>query len=36
MHEQIKRRINSGNACYHTVQSLLSSHLLARNVKVKI
>jgi hypothetical protein len=28
--------INSGNACYHSVQSLLSSRLLSRNVKVKI
>jgi hypothetical protein len=27
---------SSGNACYHSVQSLLSSHLLSRNVKVKI
>jgi hypothetical protein len=36
MHEEIKRRINSGNACYHSVQSLLSSHLLSRNIKVKI
>jgi hypothetical protein len=25
-----------GNACYHSVQSLLFSHLLSRNVKVKI
>jgi hypothetical protein len=23
-------------ACYHSVQSILSSHLLSRNVKVKI
>jgi hypothetical protein len=30
------RRLNSGNACYHSVQSLLSSRLLSRNVKVKI
>jgi hypothetical protein len=36
MYEEIKSRLNSGNACYHTVQSLLSSHLLSRNVKVKI
>jgi hypothetical protein len=36
MHEYIKNRINSGNACYHSVQSLLSSRLLSRNVKVKI
>jgi hypothetical protein len=26
--EDIKRRLNSGNACYHSVQSLLSSRLL--------
>jgi hypothetical protein len=27
MHEEIKSRLNSGNACYHSVQSLLSSCL---------
>jgi hypothetical protein len=36
MHEEIKSRLNSGNACYHLVQSLLSSRLLPRNLKVKI
>jgi hypothetical protein len=36
IHEEIKSRINSGNACYHSVHSLLSSRLLSRNVKVKI
>jgi hypothetical protein len=36
IHEEIKGRLNSGNACYHSVQCLLSSHLLTRNVKVKI
>jgi hypothetical protein len=36
MHEEIKSRLNPGNACYHSVQSLLSSRLLSRNVKVKI
>jgi hypothetical protein len=36
LHEEIKSRLNSGNACYHSVQSLLSSRLLSRNVKVKI
>jgi hypothetical protein len=36
MHEEIKTRLNSVNACYHSVQSLLSSCLLSRNVKVKI
>jgi sorting nexin-29 len=32
----LKSRLNSGNACYHSVQSRLSSRLLSRNVKVKI
>jgi hypothetical protein len=36
MHEEIKSRLNSGNACYHSVQSLSSSHLLSSNVKVKV
>jgi hypothetical protein len=36
MHEEIKSRLNSGNACYHLVQSLLSSRLLSGNLKVKI
>jgi hypothetical protein len=35
MYEEIKSRLNSGNACYHSVRSLLSSHLLSWNVKVK-
>jgi hypothetical protein len=34
--EEIKRRLNSGIACYHSVQNLLSSHLLSKNVKVRI
>jgi hypothetical protein len=34
--EEIKRRLNSGNACYHSVQNLLSSHLLSKNVKFRI
>jgi hypothetical protein len=36
MHKEIKRRLNLGNACYHSVQSLLCSHLLTRNVNVNI
>jgi hypothetical protein len=36
MHEEIKSRLNPGNACYYSVQSLLSSRLLSRNLKVKI
>jgi hypothetical protein len=34
--EEIKSRLNSGNACYHSVQSLLTFRLLSRNEKVKI
>jgi hypothetical protein len=34
--EEIKRRLNSGNACYHSVQNLLSSCLLSKNVKTGI
>jgi hypothetical protein len=34
--EEIKRRLNCGNACYHSVQNLLSSCLLLKNVKVRI
>jgi hypothetical protein len=36
MYEEIKSRLNSGNACCHSVQNILSSRLLSRNVKVKI
>jgi hypothetical protein len=36
MYDEIKSRLNSGNACYHSVQSLLFSCLLSRNIKVKI
>jgi hypothetical protein len=28
IHDEIKSRLNSGNACYHLVQNLLSSHLI--------
>jgi hypothetical protein len=34
--KEIKRRLNSGNGCYLSVQNLLSSHLLSKNVKIKI
>jgi len=36
MAEEIKSRLRSGNACYHSVQNLLSSRLLSKNVKIKI
>jgi len=34
--EEIKTRTKSGNACYHSVQNLLSSSLLSKNIKIKI
>jgi hypothetical protein len=36
IHEEIKRRLNSDNACYHSVQNLLSSRLLSKNLKIRI
>jgi len=34
--EEIKSRLKSGNACYLSVQNLLSSSLLSKNLKIKI
>jgi hypothetical protein len=34
--EEIKRRLKSGNACYHSVGNLLFSRLLSKNIKVRI
>jgi len=34
--EEIKSRLRSGNAGYHSVQNLLSSTLLSKNLKIKI
>jgi len=34
--EEIKSRLRSGNACYHSVQNLLSSRLLSKNLKIQI
>jgi hypothetical protein len=36
IHEEIKRRLNSDNACYHSVRNLLSSRLLSKNIKIRI
>jgi sorting nexin-29 len=35
LQEEIRGRLKSGNACYHSVQNLLSSRLLSKNVKIK-
>ena len=34
--EEIKSRLKSGNACYHSVLNLLSSSLLSKKLKIKI
>jgi len=34
--EEIKSRLKSGNACYHSVQNILSSSLPSKNLKIKI
>jgi hypothetical protein len=34
--KEIKRRLNSGNAYYHSVQNLSSSRLLFKNVRIGI
>jgi len=34
--EEIKSRLRSGNVCYYSVQNLLSSRLLSKNLKIKI
>jgi hypothetical protein len=34
--KEIKRKLNSGNVCYHTVQNLLPFRLLLKNVKIRI
>jgi hypothetical protein len=34
--KEIKNRLNSGNDCYHSVQNVLSSHLLSKNVKIRV
>jgi len=34
--EEIKSRLKLGNARYHSVQNLLSSMLLSKNLKIKI
>jgi len=34
--EEIKSKLKSDKACYHSVQNLLSSNLLSKNLKIKI
>jgi hypothetical protein len=34
--EEIKRRLNSGNASYHSFRNPVTFHLLSRNIKIRI
>jgi len=34
--EEIESRLKSGNACYHSVQNLLFSRLLFKNLNIKV
>jgi len=36
IHEEIKCRLLSGNACYYSVQILFSSSLMPKNIKAKL
>ncbi|KDR15887.1 hypothetical protein L798_09813, partial [Zootermopsis nevadensis] len=33
---EVRRRPNSGNACYFSVQNILSSRLISKNLKIKV
>ena len=34
--DEIKSRLRSGNACYHSIQILFSSRFLSKNLKIKL
>jgi hypothetical protein len=36
IYDEINSRLNSGNACYYSVQNLLSSRLVSKKLKIKI
>jgi len=36
IHIEIKSTLRSGNTCYHSVWSLLFSHLLSKKLKIEI
>ena len=36
IHAEIKSRLKTGNACYLSLQNLLSSSVLSKNVEIKI
>jgi hypothetical protein len=36
IHDEMKSRLNSGSACYHSLQNLLPFFLISKNLKIKI
>jgi hypothetical protein len=34
--EEMKCRLKSGNACYHSVENLLCSIFISKNIKIKM
>jgi hypothetical protein len=36
IHNEIRSRLNLGNACYYSVHNIFSSHLISKNLKIKI
>jgi hypothetical protein len=36
IHEEVKSRLNLGKACYYSVQNILSSRFLSKNLKIRI
>jgi hypothetical protein len=36
IHKEIKSKLNSGNACYHSIQNLLSSVSSLKTLKIEI
>ena len=36
IHGEMKRKLKSGSACYHSLQNLFSSSLLSKNIKIMI
>jgi hypothetical protein len=36
IHDEIKSRLNLGNACYYSVQNLSSSSLISKNLKIRL
>jgi hypothetical protein len=36
IHDEVKSTLNMGNACYYSVQNLLCSRLISKDLKIKI